>query len=143
LFFSKFSDVFKQLNLNYKQTFFNLNLIKGNFIDLEAAGLLFRFNSNFFIKNVNYLGLLNTNGVLGLDRNNFIFSKNLEILSSFSNIVLVGLNIKLISPVFSIRLRNLAKSGISIYNFGYSSFQNSFCDVGSFEDFFKLLKGKH
>jgi len=140
---SKYSNVFKQLNLNYKQTFYNLNLIKGIFIDLETAGLLFRFNSNFFFKNVNCLGLLNTNGVLGLDRNDFIFSKSLETLSAFSNIVLVGLNIKLISPVFSIRLRNLAKTGIGVYNFGYSSFQSLFCDVGSFEDFFKLLKGKH
>lgn len=142
-FFSKSSNIFKQLNLNYKQTFYSLNFIKGLFMDLESAGLFFRFNSNFFLKNFNYAGLLSTNGILGLDRNNFIFQKNLEVLSSYSSIVLVGLNIKLISPVFNIRLRNLAKSGIGFYNFGYSSFQNLFCDVGSFEEFYKVIKGKH
>jgi len=64
-------------------------------------------------------------------------------LNRYSSIILVGFNVKIVAPLLAIRLRSLAKQGVSIYNFGYSSGVVGITDIGLGSDFFKLLKAQH
>jgi len=101
-----------------------------------------RFCLNFFYKNLNS-DLLVQNYKLGFDRNFLFFNVKFDELVNFQNLFLVDLNIKTLAPVLAIRLRNLAKMGIKIYNFGRNSFQPLFCDAGSLVDFNQVIRGKH
>ena len=106
--------------------------------------LLSRFYNSFFLKNLSVKAFLSSKGLLGCNREAFTLNKSFADLTSYSSIVLVGLNTKLIAPVLNIRLRGLVKDcGIKIYNFGFSNPQSLFVDVGSTNDFFSVLKGKH
>lgn len=116
--------------------------LPGLFVDLDSASILNRVQLSFFYKNLNSSVLLK-NFNFGLDRDFIFFNNKFDNLTSFQNLILVGLNIKTISPVLAIRLRGLVKSGVKVYNFGQNSSQSSFFDVGSLSDFNKFTLGKH
>ena len=118
------------------------SFFSGLFVDLNSAAVMSRFCLNFFYKNLNS-DLLIQNYKLGLDRNFLFFNIKFDELVNFQNLFLVDLNIKTLAPVLAIRLRNLAKAGVKIYNFGRNSLQPLFCDVGSLFDFNQLILGKH
>jgi hypothetical protein len=79
----------------------------------------------------------------GYLRNNFLLNRGLGDLNHYSSIILVGLNVKIAAPLLAIRLRSLAKQGISIYNFGHASGVAGITDIGLDSDFLKLLKAQH
>ena len=116
----------------------NFNSLHGELSDVQSLILLKEFNSFFN----NYNQLSQTNDL----RKNYLLKFNKSILLKSDIIVLVGLNLRLESPLYNVRLKklNLKKNSL-IVSFGSSINLNySIKNLGlGTKSFLKFIEGKH
>lgn len=77
---------------------------------------------------------------------NFVFSRSFNSLKEFDALVLVGLNLRLESPVLNSRVRNLVNhSGLEVFSFGvpFNLTYKSYNVSNSSLDLINLMLGKH
>jgi NADH dehydrogenase/NADH:ubiquinone oxidoreductase subunit G len=146
--FVDWSNAFLELNsLKNSVPKMHLDMILGDFIDIETATVICDFISQYSFGFINIYGvyggalvnknLRSTYLITGFDFNEFEFI--------YDSLLFFGVNLRLESPVLNYKIRrSVLYNSVIIYCCGYSNFFNySVINMGNtFKVFFNLLGGK-
>lgn len=130
-----------QMN-NFK--FINVIGIFGEFIDLESLFLFKNFLNKLGTSNIysswNFTTLKNIDY-----RSNYLFNKNLINIQNADCILLVGINLRLESPILNIKIRKSYLNNCPIYSLGFNSILNYYTkQLGTnMSVLINILEGRH
>lgn len=96
-----------------------INFILGNFLDLESIFLVKQFSTKYADFTINSNKFFSKKNINNDFRNNFLMNLNINDLKLFKKILIIGLNLRLESPLLNIFFKDLVnKNLLKIYNIG-------------------------